>query len=109
MKRDMDLVRSILMRVESADSALEIESFFEDSRPANVTLYHLMLMQQRGLVDARFERDMNGTVYGGSVFGLTWDGQDFLDSMRDDRVWAKAKKAISSSVGSTTFEVTRVT
>ena len=31
---------------------------------------------------------------------LTWDGQDFLNAARDDRLWAKAKEAvINSGVG----------
>lgn len=105
MRRDMDLVRSILIRTEAADAPLGIDAFYEDCRPPAETVYHLMLLEAHGLIDADFSRDMNGTVYGGCVNALTWDGQDYLDAMRDERVWAKAKRAMASSVGQTTLDV----
>lgn len=105
MRRDMDLVRSVLIRTEAADVPLDLDAFYEDGRPPAETVYNLMLMEARGLIEADFERDMNGTVYRGRVIALTWDGQDYLDAMRDERVWAKAKRAIASSVGQTTFDV----
>lgn len=105
MRRDMDLVRSILIRTEAADAPLGLDAFYEDGRPPAETVYHLMLLEAHGLIDADFARDMNGTVHEGRVNALTWDGQDYLDAMRDDRVWAKAKRAIASSVGQTTLDV----
>ena len=105
MKRDMELVRSILIKVEAADAPLQLDAFYEDDRPPAETAYHLMLLEAHGLIDADIRHDMNGTVYSCTVNALTWDGQDYLDAMRDDRVWTKAKKAISSSVGQTTLDV----
>ena len=105
MKRDMDLVRSILLQVEAATEETGAGELDFCGHTADEVHYHIELMQQRGLVDARIVRDMRGSVVRADVIGLTWDGQDFLDAMRDDRVWSRAKKAIAESVGSTTFDV----
>lgn len=103
----MDLVRSILLQVEPADGALDAGQLDFGGHTQAEVYYHIELMQQRGLIDAAIRRDWNGTVISAAVSGLTWDGQDYLDSMRDDRVWARAKRAIGESVGSTTFEVVK--
>lgn len=105
MKRDMDLVRSILLQVESHDGACESGQLNFLDHTQDEVYYHIELMQQRGLIDASIKRDWNGGVIFATINGLTWDGQDYLDSMRDDRVWSRAKKAIKESVGSTTFDV----
>lgn len=107
MKRDMDLVRSVLMQVESAESALDAGQLDYMGHPQEEVYYHIELMQRRGLIDASVRRDWGGTVIDVTINGLTWDGQDFLDAMRDDRVWARAKRAVRESVGSTTFEVVK--
>lgn len=107
MKRDLDLVRSILLKVESAENEIELMELQDEVHTTSVVVYHLGLLEACRLIDAKFFRDMNGKVIDATVFGLTWDGQDYLDAMRDDRVWAKTKSAIRNSVGSTTFEVVK--
>ena len=107
MKRDIDLVRAILLEVESATGGVDVGELCSGQHEVDGVCYHVELMQQRGLIDANLWKDANGDVVSATVLGLTWDGQDFLDAMRDMRVWAKAKKAIRSSVGSTTFEVVK--
>lgn len=101
----MDLVRSILLQVEAATEETGAGELDYCGHSESEVYYHIELMQQRNLVDARIVRDMGGTVIRADVIGLTWDGQDFLDAMRDDRVWSRAKKAVAESVGSTTFDV----
>ena len=105
MRRDMDLVRSILLQVEAADGSRESGELDFMGHTVEEVYYHIELMQQRGLIDATIKREWGGSVVYASIGGLTWDGQDFLDAMRDDRVWSRAKKAIKESVGSTTFGV----
>lgn len=38
-----------------------------------------------------------------SIEGLTWDGYDYLDAIRNEGIWEKTKKVIRDTVGSTTF------
>lgn len=104
MRRDMDLVRSILMQAELADGPLDAGMIERGEHSEQELYYHIELMTERGLIDSRVNRAWGGEVLAASVNALTWDGQDYLDAVRDDRLWAKAKKAIAKSVGTTTFE-----
>lgn len=109
MKRDMDLVRDILFEVEQARHPLRVETLCALREDEELVAYHLELMAARGLLDAELKGAWGKRVAFGTVNGLTWDGQDFLDAMRDDRVWDRAKAAIRESVGSTTFDVAKST
>lgn len=103
MKRDMDLVRAILLKVEDAEEPLDLDELCEDEAPSKVA-YHAALMIERGLLDGDVKRQWDWGVACGEVRGLTWDGQDYLDAVRDERVWSKTRKAIRESVGSCTFD-----
>lgn len=105
MKRDMDLVRSILKQTELADKPLEFGMIAHDGYSDAELAYHVELMQARGLLDASITKAWSGDVVHGRIEALTWDGLDYLDAVRSDRVWEKAKDAISKTVGSTTFGV----
>lgn len=105
MRRDMDLVRSILLQVEAATGPVESGELDYGGHSQQEVYYHIDLMANRGLIDADLRRDWSGRVISATVSALTWDGQDYLDAMRDDRVWSRAKAAIAKGVGSTTFGV----
>lgn len=107
MKRDMEPVRSILLQVEKADGSRECGQldFMEHSQ--DEVFYHIDTMRAHGLIEAVVKREWGGSIVHASIAGLTWEGQDFLDAMRDDRVWSRAKKALADSVGSTTFDVVK--
>ena len=102
MKRDMDLVRKFLIVVEDAKEPLRFGDF-RDSPGAkgfseDEILYHLRLMQAHALIDAVIEESDDGACVACLVYGLTWDGQDFLDALRDDSVWEKTKRAVRESL-----------
>jgi len=105
MKRDMDLVRYILMTVEKADGGVQIDDLTVDGKwSLSMVAYHVELMKARGLVDAQVYH-AGDTVVGGIVTALTWDGTDYLDAVRDDAVWKRTKDVVRKSVGSTTLDV----
>ena len=92
MKRDWEVVRQILLRLEAlgdASSVLcagEIPGFDEQ----NVT-YHMAILKDAGMIEA-------DVVYGGEGFGMatrmTWDGHELLDHMRDQGTWNHVKRLI---------------
>lgn len=102
MQRDLDLVRSILLRIEGADGTLRLGDFVSDAYTDAVVAYHLQLMENRGLIDASFARDWSGSVVTASIKGLTWEGADYLDAIRDDGLWRKTKDALKGA-GAVTF------
>ena len=116
MKRNLDIVRDILLQVEKADGYLTINDLFDardNQKNCNYTdneiIYHVELLFAYGFIDGNIRRDMNGDIIDNSIDGLTWDGADYLECMRDLRVWNKAKSTIKKTVGSTTFDVVKQT
>lgn len=110
MRRDLDLVRSILIYVEDADSEVDAGDMATKRWPIELVAYHVRLMAHHGLIDvSRDISDMNGSTIELTVAGITWDGQDYLDSIREPKVWKKVKKILADTVGSTTLDVVRQT
>ena len=94
MKRDLDLWRKILLKIDQAEdprrlSTLEVAGF----SPAMVA-YNLDLLIQQGLVDGRWVCPGPG-LRGGEFFsdlkGLTPAGEGFLNEVRDEDLWRRTK------------------
>ena len=79
MKRDMDVVRLILIRQESGESPPELAQYAE-----NLIVYNIALMKDAGLVEAAIANDAKGLPRAAAIIRLTWAGHDFLDAARDD-------------------------
>lgn len=103
MKRNMDLVRSILLETEKADSSYDAGRLVCEAYSIDEIYYHVELMQAHGLIDAVIQKDWNGSVVLCRIEALTWDGCDYLDAIRDNGIWARTKKAVAETVGSTTM------
>lgn len=109
MKRDMSLVRHILKETERADGPLDAETLVTSEWSFETVAYHVEIMTDRGLIDGSVIRDANNTPVRGFVRSLTWEGCDFLDAVRDERVWSRTKRAVADAAGSATFDVVKAT
>lgn len=99
MKRDMDLVRKILLEIESlgdVSPSLGDVGFKIDGYDDNALWYHLNLLTTSPYV---VTTDPNGWTY-----RLSWEGHEFLDSIRDDTRWREIQKT-SNKVGGMTFDL----
>ena len=109
MKRDMDLVRAILLAVEENKAArvdqLEIDKALEKMFPNGPTwrgeqlIEHVQMMKEAGLVEANIRRAMRGGAFTG--LRMTWHGQEFIANARNEGVWKKAKERF----GDVSFDV----
>lgn len=91
MKRDMDLIRDLLLKIEEGQTSFSTE---DDDEAAERVSEHLRLLNERGLIKGMFLLD--GGVL---VSGLEWEGHDFLDAIRDPAVWAKTKSGALAAGG----------
>ena len=92
-KRDMELIRLLLLEAESDTDVSEALKRYSDAQQ----VYHLALLKDAGYIDARILNDQEGFPDGAAVTRLTWRGHEFLDLTRDDKVWAFVKKKILKS------------
>lgn len=108
MKRDLDLVRAILIAVEDHEeqrgiflSKLESQLDWEQSG----IVYHVEIMEEAGLLLAKINKDEAGQTVLVYVQRLTWKGHEFLDAARNQDVWEKLKEATASKSLSLAAEV----
>jgi DNA-binding transcriptional ArsR family regulator len=104
MKRDMELARLILMRIEAQENyrdniSCEFEGYAEEQ-----VHHHIMLLSEAGLVVAINVSSMQDIQW--IPQRLTWQGHEFLDSARDNTIWSKAKE-IMARTGGFAFEVAK--
>ena len=61
--------------------------------------YHLVMLRDAGLVESPGSQPAG---YGITFRKLTWEGYDFLDTVRDPEVWKRTKEG-ASKMGGWTF------
>ena len=60
MRRDMDLIRSMLRTVADSDAPMDAQAFTDDAHPFPVIAYHADLLRQFGLADVFEVKDAGG-------------------------------------------------
>ena len=104
MKRDLDLIRAILLDIESKPrSELLGRSFQIDGVGADEFSEAITLMLERGLIEGATLRPLKGAIQIANV-RITWSGHDFLDSVRDEEIWEKTKEG-AVAAGGFTFDL----
>lgn len=102
MKRNPDLVREIMLRLEDKDRG----AYDKISGYDKATIgFHVFLLGQAGFADVA-ETTVIGDSYPQAIpKNLTWAGYEFLDAAKDDSVWAVAKKKVIPAGGEIAFAV----
>lgn len=96
MKRDMDLIRQILIHIEELpQAALQNVPDFEGYTTARV-IEHVRLLIDAGLITAIDASTLSGPDY--INIKMTWHGHEFINTIRDPEIWKKTK-AGASKVG----------
>jgi Hypothetical protein (DUF2513) len=108
MKRDMDLIRELLLKLEALPMRMGgIVTITPDADEIAVPGYdtaqidyHLGQIRRAGFIDEGGARPASGIGFR----CLTWEGHDFLDSVRDPKIWAKTKEG-ALVAGGFTFDL----
>jgi len=102
MKRDMDLIRQIVMAVRDNPGPHLITSI--EGVESEVYVEHARLLDEAGLVEATIIDDIHGVSGLATINRLTWSGHDFADAIESDTVWEKAK-GTAKQAGGWTFGI----
>jgi hypothetical protein len=101
MKRDMDLIRGLLLEVEGEDPKLDLSRW---SNPQKA--YHAALLIEAGLVKGElFENYYQEEKRAAELHRLTWTGHEFLDAARDEKSWKKVLQKVAKAGGAVTFPI----
>lgn len=108
MRRDMDLIRRMLIEAEESDEPIrDARLKFMAGDDQRKALYHVELLQGYGLVNATIRRTTGADLAVFSIDGLTWEGCDYLDAIRSDTVWRKVRDAVTRTLGDVPLMVTK--
>lgn len=102
MKRDMNLVRQILLALEERGVAQRKEPLEVVGFDNEALMYHLGIMYDAGLINAIDCSTRSGPAW--HPVDLTWAGHDFLDAARDEGRWTKVMTTVGRAAGSVTFD-----
>jgi hypothetical protein len=106
MKRDMSLVRELLLKIANAKEPpnfSDVAGHLEGTFGYELAAYHMkMLIREVGLVRAIDVCSQDGDDW--LELQLTWAGNDFLDNIRDPGVWAKTQDGLQE-IGGASWEI----
>lgn len=103
MKRDYDLIRNLLLAVDAANQSLSTIPKIAGHDELTIG-HHAFLLKDAGLIFASDPVMLEGIPVAVPIC-LTWAGHDFLDAMRSDTIWGKAKESVIKPVAGAAFDV----
>ncbi len=103
MKRDMELIRVVMLEVEKSKDPYDLtDPKFEGHNETEIS-YHISLLDDAGLLHGQ-DRSAIG-VFRWSAGALTWAGHEFVEAVRDDSVWKEALTITAKTGDGTVFEI----
>ncbi len=99
MKRDMDLIRLLLLEVGDVKE-VDLSSYTNDQ-----ILYHSALLIESKYCRGFVLRGNDGQLHGANIIALKWKGHNLLDAGRDEEIWEKVKEKISIAGGAYTMGI----
>ncbi|OQA32204.1 MAG: hypothetical protein BWY57_02141 [Betaproteobacteria bacterium ADurb.Bin341] len=103
MKRDMDLVRRIILATTElpyGETLNELEGVSQEE-----FAMHAIWLQEAGLIDAIAQAGSGSSAKFAIISRLTWDGCEFADAIASDTLWNKAKENVFKPGISFTFDI----
>jgi len=105
MKRDYDLIRKILLAIESSPTGYAPRNLAVEGYNYEEIGYHVHLMGQAGLLNTSDVTGLDSSSPEALAQSITWEGHNFLDSMRSETIWNKAKSTLLKSTPEVAFDV----
>ena len=104
MKRDMNLVRRIVLMARNAEPgrAITADDFPDDDAFLLAVQYHVRIMIDAGLLIGNTVGTLQSVGFG--IDGLTWEGQDFADLFADDATWATFRRDVLDKAAGATLD-----
>lgn len=99
MKRDMELIRSLILSLETAESGTDSSDINIAGYDEKSIAYHMTLLTEGGFI--RTSQMRAGVIFN----AMTWSGHDFADACRDEGVWKKSISAVKDKAASASFDV----
>jgi hypothetical protein len=106
MRRDLLVLRDILLVVEAADGPFDLTDGRLEAHDFADLAHHAELLIEAGLLKGEvvYSDSLGVPVYV-RIIRLTWPGHEFVALARDERLWRQALAACPEGPDSLTFEM----
>jgi hypothetical protein len=104
MKRDLELIRKMVLAIEDAPSGWAPDLKFDGYSDAQVG-YHAYLLIDAGLARGQDASTIGSDAPEGFITSLTWAGHEFADAAQDETRWKKAMGVVQEKGGTVTIGV----
>ncbi len=104
MRRDMELVRKIMLVLEASDRRLDSSTIRITGHAAECITEHLRLLDEAGLIEGIRAYSVEHSLKWIEL-RLTWGGHDFLDAARNEVLWMETVAQVRHRTGAVPFDV----
>lgn len=105
MRRDMELIRKIVLALEDAPTGYAPDDLSVEGYTSAQFGYHSYLMIDAGLSEGERVDHMDSDGPEAILRNLTWAGHEFADAARDESRWKKAMGIVHEQGGTVTLSV----
>ncbi len=105
MKRQMELIREIMLAVEEGQDYLSIDGYSEEA-----IKYHAELLIDADLLQGYVSQDMSNTTEipdEVDIQKITWEGHNFIDAVRKETIWQTIKTEFKDASVETVIKVSK--
>lgn len=99
MKRDLDLIRKILLWMEEKEHAFIGGEVQLDGYSEEQIGFHVYLIGEAGLAKVVDGTNLGSPSPEATPLHLTWEGYEFIAAAKDDSLWNKAKTVVIKPAG----------
>ena len=112
MKRDLELWRKILLKVEELPPGMDLCSPLDiDGYDEQITAEHVQLLEEAGFIEAMFTRAFNSfgvkQVQEYVIVRLLNDEHDFVANAKNPKIWQRTVDFIKERGGDVSLAVTK--
>ena len=108
MKRNPDLIRHILLECEKCpanERLTNAEIKLDECNEWEIS-EHIKLLLDARFINASISQELSNTrPHACYIYSITWDGYEYLDTIRNPEIWSKTKKTIVDIGGSLSIEL----
>jgi Hypothetical protein (DUF2513) len=105
MKRDLELIRQLMLAIELKDTRFSTESIEIDGYDSSQINYHLQLLVEAELAVGKVLNYLGSERPTIVIEKLSWEGCNFLDDARNESVWQKTMEIVKDKGGSVSVGV----
>lgn len=108
MKRNLDLIRAIMLRIESSsETSFDAYDFLDLCTDKSALHYNIYLMYDAGFIEALEVEILQSSLPVYRILWLTNYGCEYLDTVREPSVWQKTQTALQSVGGSAPLDIVK--